>query len=72
MSANFLNLTLRKTFWPPCHEIELFFLEPVCCKKRQKSPNQETEGYEWYQIGPKWAWVTPLIIEDQFGNTQSL
>ena len=41
--------------------------ELSCCKKRQRSPNQETglgtsEGSEWYQIDPKWAWVTPLII----------
>ena len=32
-------------------------LELSCCKKRQKSPNQETglgnwEGSEWYQIAP--------------------
>ena len=25
------------------------------------------EGFEWYQIGPKWAGVTPLIIKEQFG-----
>ena len=22
----------------------------------------KSEGYEWCQIDPKWAWVTPLII----------
>ena len=30
------------------------------------------EGSEWYQIGPKWAWLTPLIIDDQFGIIQNL
>ena len=49
------------------YEISWSLLEPICCKKRQKTPNQETglgtsEGSEWYQIGPKWAWLTPLII----------
>ena len=42
-----------------------YMLEPVCCKKRQKSSwpvtglGNRAQGFEWYQIGPKWAWVTP-------------
>ena len=41
-------------------------LEPVCCKKRQKSSwpvtglGNRAEGFEWYQIGPKWAWAIPF------------
>ena len=31
-----------------------------------------SEGSEWYQKGLKWAWVTPLIIKDQFGIIQNL
>ena len=39
----------------------------------EKSPGQETgfgnrgctfEGSEWYQIGPKWAWMALIIILD--------
>ena len=30
------------------------------------------EGSEWYQFGPKWTWVTLLIIKDQFGIIQNL
>ena len=26
-----------------------------------------SEGSEWHQINPKWAWMTLLIIQDQFG-----
>ena len=29
-------------------------------------------GFEWYQIVPKWAWVTPWIIRDKFDIIQSL
>ena len=52
-------------------------LELSYCKKGQKNPNQET-GFEScgclkvLMIGPKWAWVTPLIIYDQFGTIQHL
>ena len=43
-------------------------IEPSCCKKLQKKSQPRSwlgekgtsEGSEWYQIGPKWAWVTPL------------
>ena len=31
-----------------------------------------SEGSEWYQIGPKWAWETPWMIKDQFGIIQNL
>ena len=42
-------------------------LEPSCCKKRQKKSQPrnwfEEQGVskdsEWYQISPKFAWVTP-------------
>ena len=31
-----------------------------------------SERYEWYKVGPQWAWVTLLIIKDQFGIIQNL
>ena len=29
-------------------------------------------GIVWFQIDPKWVWVTPLIILDQFDISQNL
>ena len=59
----------------PIQEKNVFSLESVFCKKRQKkskprnwfgeygtSEGLDPEGFEWYQSGPKWAWVTLLII----------
>ena len=28
-------------------------------------------GSEWYQIGPNWAWETPLTIKDTFSIIQN-
>ena len=55
----------------------IYYLEPLCCKKCQKSPCPETglrmsEDSKWSQIGPKWARVNPIIIYGQFGIIQSL
>ena len=58
-------------------------LEPHCCTMcPQKSTWSVTglgnrgplksEGSKWCQIGPKWAWVTTLIIWDQLDIIQSL
>ena len=55
-------------------------LEPSCCKNRQEMSQPinwfgdlgTSDFSEWYQIGPKWAWVTPLIIKDQFCIIQNL
>ena len=53
----------------------------LAVRSGRKSTGQETglgnrellsEGSEWYQFGPKWAWVTPSIIHFQFGIIQNL
>ena len=37
------------------------YLEPLCCKKRQKRPNQETGlENEGYQIDPNDAHIGPI------------
>ena len=51
-----------------CTTVQQKGLEPVCSKKRPKKFKPKkwfgeygtSEGSEWYQIGPKWAWATPL------------
>ena len=40
-----------KYVWP-------LMLEPSCCKRWQKKSQARNWFVEWYQIGPKWAWVT--------------
>ena len=50
-------------------------LEPSNCKEGKKVPTKKLGNcgrLKVLMIGLKWAWVTPLIIYDQFGTIQHL
>ena len=47
-------------------------MEKKCNQETGLGGQRTSEGSERYQIGPEWAWVTPLIIKVQFGIIQNL
>ena len=45
------------------------YLEPLCCKKRQKRPNQETGlENEGYQIDPNDAHIGPIWYRSEHSD----